>query len=525
MKVLLISVFMYGAAFTGGVASPSLSPFESRSGGEATQAASRKIDDLVFGKLQKLGIQPANRCSDAVFLRRVFLDVIGTLPTADEAKQFLAETAPDKRSTLIDRLLERPEFGDYWGMKWCDLLRVKAEFPVNLWPNAAQAYDRWIRTSMKQNMAYSRFAWEMLTANGSNFRSPQVNFFRSVGSHDPKAFARAVALTFMGERAEKWPPEKLAAMAVFFSQIGFKQTNEWKEEIVYFKGIDAAHGPKGPATLPDGTVVQLRPDQDPRELFAQWLTSSKNSPFARNAVNRVWYWLMGHGIVNEPDDMRADNPPSNPELLDWLADELVSTTFDMRFIFRLILNSGVYQLACIPASDKPEAERQFAYYPVRRLDAEVLIDALDQLTGATEEYMSFIPEPFTWVPETQRSISLADGSISSAFLDMFGRPSRDTGLLAERNNRPTSAQRLHLLNSTHILSKITKSEKLRGLFRTDLAPAEWVAQVYLTVLSRYPTSDELMTLHEYTAGGAQRWQLPTDLVWALVNSTEFLYRH
>jgi hypothetical protein len=193
-----------------------------------------RIDELVFGKLEQSGVQPAPLCSDAVFVRRAYLDMIGTLPTAQEARAFLQDQDPNKRAVLIDRLLEREEFADYWAMKWSDLLRVKSEFPINLWPNAVQAYHRWIRTCVKENWPYDRFVREMLTASGSNFRVPQVNFYRAVQSREPQALAQAVALTFMGVRPEGWPKERWAEMAVFFSQIGFKHTEEWKEEIVIF---------------------------------------------------------------------------------------------------------------------------------------------------------------------------------------------------------------------------------------------------------------------------------------------------
>ena len=524
MKAFFLFAVLLGMAMGRVCAGGALTTFEAKPEGAA--AFPTRIDQFVFARLRQLGISPANPCSDAVFVRRVYLDVLGTPPTADEAQKFLDNPKPGKRAVLIDQLLARDEFADYWGMKWCDLLRVKSEFPVNLWPNAAQAYDRWIRTSLKQNMPYSRFAWELLTANGSNFRAPQVNFYRSAGSRDAKTLARAVALTFMGERAETWPEAKWAGMAAFFSQIGFKSTGEWKEEIVYFTGMDDSHGAKGVATFPDGSVPNSSANKDPREVFATWLLSSKNSPFARNAANRVWFWLFGRGIVQEPDDNRPDNPPSNPALLEYLAQELVASRYELKHLYRLILNSRTYQLSCIPTTAKAEAEANFASYPLRRLDAEVLIDALNQITGATEEYSSTIPEPFTWVPEDKRSICLPDGSISSAFLDLFGRSSRDTGLLSERVNRPTAAQRLHLLNSSHILTKITKSAKLRALFRPGLPPREGITQIYLTILSRYPTDEELQALKAYSeTGEAQGLQALYDLAWALINDTEFLYRH
>ena len=205
-------------------------------------------------------------------------------------------------------------------------------------------------------------------------------------------------------------------------------------------------------------------------------------------MNRVWSWLLGRGIIHEPDDIRPDNPPTNPELLAYLERELVASHYDLKHIYRLILNSKTYQLSSIPESDHPEAAANFAYYPLRRLEAEVLIDAICQITGTTEKYSSPIPEPFTFIPEDQRSIALADGSITSSFLEMFGRPPRDTGLESERNNRPTAAQRLHLLNSSHIQRKIEQSAKLRALVAAKReARATPIDRLYLTILSRYPT--------------------------------------
>jgi hypothetical protein len=491
-----------------------------------------RIDELVFGRLEQLGIQPANLCSDAVFVRRAYLDVIGTLPTAREARAFLADKDPNKRSIVIDRLLKREEFADYWAMKWSDLLRVKSEFPINLWPNAVQTYHRWIRTCIKDNLPHDRFVREMMTASGSNFRVPQVNFYRAVQSKEPQALAQAVALTFMGVRAEGWPKDRWSDMAVFFSRVGYKYTGEWKEEIVFFDPNNQnpkfeIRDPKLPAVVfPDGTRVQLSPDHDPREVFTDWLTAPGNPWFSRNIVNRIWSWLLGRGIIHEPDDIRPDNPPSNPELLAFLEKELVAARYDLKHVYRLILNSQTYQLSSIPRSDKPEAAANFASYPLRRLEAEVLIDALNQITGTTEKYSSAIPEPFTFIPENMRSIALPDGSITSSFLEMFGRPPRDTGMEAERNNRPTADQRLHLLNSSHIQRKIEQSPRLRALLQSKAGPRETVNNLYLTILSRFPTDEELKAVEAYAPAGAGKGgTVAIDVAWALINSAEFLYRH
>lgn len=479
-----------------------------------------RIDELVFAKWKELGIEPANPCSDAVFLRRVYLDAIGTLPTAEEARTFLNDKSPDKRAKLIDAVLQRPEFADFWAMKWCDLLRVKAEFPINLWPNAAQAYHRWIRHSIETNMPYDQFVRELLTSSGSNFRTPQVNFYRALQSKDPKGIAQAVALTFMGTRAEKWPEERLAGMSAFFLKIGYKPTGEWKEEIVIFdpfktpappppdpKKPDRKPKPIPPPkpVFPDGTAAEIPPGKDPRVVFADWLITPQNPWFARQIVNRVWCWLVGRGIVHEPDDVRPDNRPSNPELLNFLAEELVRSKYDLKHIYRLILNSSTYQLSPISRSKHPQAAAQFASYTVRRLEAEVLIDALNQITETTESYSSIIPEPYTFIPENRRAIALPDGSISSSFLELFGRPPRDSGMESERNNRVTAAQRLHLLNSSHIRNKLTNGPGLK-----KLQEGNSTENLYLAILSRFPGEGE---------GSGD------NLAWTLVNSTEFLFRH
>ena len=495
---------------------------------EATPQSS--IDDLVFGRLKQLGIEPAEPCTDAVFLRRAFLDLIGTLPTPKEARQFLQDRSPGKRPTLVDQLLEREEFADYWAMRWSDVLRIKAEFPINLWPNAAMAYYRWVRTCVKENMPYDQFARELLTSSGSNFRVPAVNFYRAMQSKEPETLAKAVALAFLGARAEKWEKSRFAAMAALFSQVGFKGTQEWKEEIIFFDRVkaskEAGSDAVKAAAFPDGTLAKLSPDKDPRAAFADWLMSPENPWFARAHVNRVWFWLLGRGIVHEPDDIRPDNPPSNPELLDQLQRDFIACKYDFKQLCRRIVNSKVYQLSAIPKGNDPAGEANFAFYPMRRLDAEVLIDALNQITGTGEEYSSAIPEPFTWIPEDRRSIALPDGSISSSFLEMFGRPSRDTGLLSERNNTPTPGQRLHILNSSHVRRKIGESKILQPMIRGGKSQRGAATELYLAILSRFPTEEELGIVKTYSeAGEAQGQEALVDVAWALFNSVEFLYRH
>ncbi|MDF7808965.1 DUF1553 domain-containing protein [Pontiellaceae bacterium B12219] len=505
----------------------------------AQTAESAQIDQLVLFRLNERGIPPSEICTDAVFIRRVYLDMIGTLPTKEEVTVFLADSNSGKRRQLIETLFDRPEFSDYWSMKWCDLLRVKAEFPSKLWPNAVQAYYRWIRTAIQQNLPYDQFARAMLTSSGSNFREAPVNFYRAMPQREPKAIASTVALTFMGMRTDRWDEDQLMGMAAFFGQVGYKETAEWKEEIVFFDPTRKLCCPDTEKEvvprLPDGTGIALDPHTDPRIAFTDWLVGSR--VFSNNMVNRIWYWLLGRGIIHEPDNIHADNPAQNPELLAYLSQELVKNNYDLRHIYRIILNSKTYQRSAIHNKGNLSDETNFSRYYIRRLDAEVLIDAICQITETTESYSSDIPEPFTFIPENQRSIKLSDGSITSPFLDLYGRPSRDTGYLAERNNTPSAAQKLHLLNSTHVQKKLNNNKALFGMTTQKvkgkkkpqtvwLKPDKAVEGMYLTILSRYPSDEELQVALDYIKdSGLSRYDASVDLVWALLNTDEFIFKH
>lgn len=530
---------------------------------------SRRIDELVLATLKKSGISPSEKCSDEVFIRRVFLDVIGTLPSSQRVRGFLANKDPRKRARLIDALLERDEFADYWGLKWGDLLRIKAEFPSNLWPNAVQAYDRWVRESLRQNKPYDQFVRELLTGSGSNFRDPPANFYRAFQGRTPRQIADNVALLFMGVRLENagLTDEQILGMSAFFAKVGYKGTDEWKEEIVFFNPegqlTNAATGgnPVVPRT-PDGRVFKLAADQDPRVAFAGWLTAPKNPWFARCIVNRIWYWLLGRGLVHEPDDMRASNPPWSPELLAFLEKELVTHHFDLKHIYRLILNSDTYQRSSIPTDGNREDGDGYARYRIRRLDAEPLLDAINQITGGGEKYTSNIPEPFTFLPDDQRAITLSDGSIESPFLELFGRPARNTSYESERSSVPSVFQAQHLLNSSHIQRKIERSGALKQLVnqkkpavavsgKTVLAGrgqgestnavaavnkpveaalvaenANLVEELYLRILSRFPTQQELQMADEYLKSSKRPLaDSVCDLAWVLINTAEFSLRH
>ncbi|MFA7257186.1 MAG: DUF1553 domain-containing protein [Kiritimatiellales bacterium] len=500
--------------------------------GEAAQIPVRnRVDELVFAKQAEAGFPPSELCSDAVFVRRAYIDVIGTLPTANEVRRFLSSRSLEKRSELIDELLHRPEFADYWALKWCDLLRVKSEFPSNLWPNAVQAYHHWVLDALRRNMPYDQFARALLTASGSNFREPAVNFYRPFQERTPRKIFDTVALVFMGVRLENsgWSEEQMLGMDAFFAKVAYKKTDEWKEEIVYSDPAKQLVNPvsKEPVLPTPLGGAPLKPGiyDDPRVAFADWLTAPNNPWFSRAIVNRVWFWLMGRGIIHEVDDIRPDNPPWSPELLAYLEKELVEGKYDLKHIYRLILNSSTYQLTSIPTLENKADESGFSHYRIRRLDAEVLIDAICQITGTGEEYSSAIPEPFTFIPSSQRTILLADGSIKSSFLEMFGRPGRDTSLESDRNNRVSVLQTLHMLNSSHIQKKIMDGPRLRRMIVSTPGNKERVNLLYLEILSRVPTPPEQKIALDYIASSDRADDGFYDLAWALINTSEFILRH
>ena len=362
----------------------------------------------------------------------------------------------------------------------------------------------------------------------------------------------------MGTRVDFWPEDRRAGLAAFFSQVGYKPTSEWKEEIVFWDplhstavpgstavGVDSVVGavtvtnqiPQGlaqplsengplAAVFPDGTATSVPPNRDPREVFAEWLIRPENPWFARAIVNRTWAWAMGRGIIHEPDDVRDDNPPSNPELLACLEKELVSSGYDLKHLKRLIFTSTTYQFSSIPRFQGPEARANFASYLLRRVEAEVLTDTLNQITGTSDLYTSAVPEPFTYIPKDMSAVALADGSTTDSFLTLFGRSARATGMESERVSELASPQWLHMLNSATIQSKLQGGPKLTTLTSSGGKPNEIAEVLYLTILSRFPTDADVKAAEEYAnlgvAKGRDAW---IDLAWALVNSPEFLLRH
>lgn len=490
-----------------------------------------QIDKIVINDLDEKNIAPSETCSDEVFIRRIYLDAAGTLPPPKDVKDFIADKDLKKRSKLIDKLLESKDFADYQAMKWSDLLRIKAEFPSNLWPQASQVYHRWVKESIYKNKPYNQFARELLTSNGSNFHVPPINFYRAFQERNPKDIASNVCLVFMGIRIDKAPytEEQLSGLSAYFSKISYKNTDEWKEEIVYFnpdaKPDAKLNIPEKPVPL-NGQPVNVEYGQDPRIMFADWLTAPENPWFAKNIVNRIWYWLIGRGIVHEPDNMNPPNMPSNPELLAFLEKELIANKYDLKHIYRLILNSNVYQLSSATNEWNIADESGFSHYLIRRLDSEVLIDAICQLTGVPERYSSGIPEPFTYLPTSERAVRIADGSISSSFLDMFGRSPRNTSFESEKTISSSLLQCQHMLNSGHIQKKIEQSQAIKKIINDKKGNDYIIQEFYVLILSRFPTADEKKVAEAYLSSNKRKpYDSAIDLAWALVNTKEFILKH
>lgn len=447
-------------------------------------------------------------CSDEVFIRRLYISLTGRLPKTEKVVQFLNSKHDKKRQLLIDEVLDSDEYVSFMVLRWGDILRVKSEFPSNLWPNSVQAYNRWLWEEISKNTPYNTFVSNLLLCSGSNFRSPAVNVYRAVRNRTAEGFYQNISLLFLGSR------KTLDDGHLFFSQLKFKSTKEWKEEIVY---VDVHATPNVPKVqMFDGKELALPDDVDLRVPFVAWLTNKSNTRFSSVMVNRIWYWCIGKGIVQEPDDWGSHNLPSNARLLQFLTSKFVDSNFDVKAMFRLILNSSAFQ-------SKNVADGLFV---PDRLYAEVLIDALADITGISESYKSRVPEPFTFYPEGTRSMDLGDATVTSSALELFGRVSRDISLESQRSNKLTTRQLLYLTNSVELEERIRKSERLNQLSNANSTVDDLTNALFLMILSRYPTNEEkkIFTTYANTNSITHR-NLCTEIVWTLINSTEFLYNH
>ena len=401
-----------------------------------------------------------------------------------------------------------------------------------------ETYYRWVRESLAKNKPYDQFVRELLLSDGSDFRDGPANFYRALPSKDPQSVGENVALVFMGTRlgcarchghpTENWGLKDDLGMGAFFSRVAYKSTLEWKEEIVYFNPKGALKDPltKQPV-MPkflDGPSVKLGNEEDPRVKFTDWLMAPENPWFSTAITNRIWFWLFARGIVHEPDDLRPTNPPENPELLEYLAKELTSHRYDLRHIFRLILNSRTWQLSSVTTASNSRDLAHFSHHTITRLGAEQLSDAICQITETSEKFQSIIPEPFTFLPPGHRATQLSDGNIGTAFLELFGRPSRDTPYESERNTDTSIWQALYLINSDQLENKLTNSPRIKRLLSANKSDDEIIDEFYLATLARLPAKEERLKVAAYLATNkAARAKAVGDVLWALLNTKEFMF--
>lgn len=494
--------------------------------------ANNFIDEKLIAKWKDLGLIPSPLCDDEDFLRRLYLDAIGTLPTPAEVKKFLADASKDKRKKAIDAVLDRPEFVDWWALKWGDLLRVDR---TALQEKGMWSFHNWVRAQIRDGKKVDEFVREIVTAEGSTFTEGPANFYR-VGK-TAEDWAETTSQVFLGIRVqcakchshpfEKWTQADYYGMTAFFSRLGTKNSTEFgifgRETIIYLKPTGEARHPRtGQVTPPrpfDGEPCE--DEFDRRKKLADWLTDPKNPMFAKNIVNRFWGYTMGRGLVEPLDDMRATNPASNPELLDALATDFVKAKFDQKHLLRTIFNSRAYQLssAVTDGNRVDGANTHFTRYTVKRLTAEQLADALDFATGTREKYLG--------VPLGTRAIQLPDTQYRSYLMDTFGRPARQVVCECERTTKPNIAQALHLLNGDFLNKKIAdksgRVEKLAAAKKLDVEAA--ITELYLSTVSRPPKSDELAKAKSWLDSAPSPREGLQDLMWVLLNSREFLFSH
>ena len=489
------------------------------------------IDELVYRKLATLNILPSEPCSDTQYVRRVFLDAIGCLPTADEVLEYVNDTAPDRRTALVNRVLERSEYADYWANKWADLVRPN---PYRVGIKTTYSLDAWLRNAFRQNMPHDEFARQMVTAQGSTWRNGATTIFRD--RRQPEEITTLVSQLFLGLRLEcakchQHPFEVYGqadfyGMAAHFARVDTKGTGlsppiSGSEEIIFVKDKgEVRHPLTNQVLLPKplfGAEREIPLGDDPRVAFADWMTAADNPTFAQVAVNRLWAELMGIGLVDPVDDLRATNPASNLPLLTALADHFREVGYDNKRLLFTILTSHTYALSSEPNASNQGDYRNFSRHYRKRLRAEVVSDALTDITGQ--------PEEFSGLPLGTRAMELWTVRAHSDLLDAFGRPDPNQDPPCERATAATMAQTLHLMNAGHIQQRISvDGGRCHQLAESTKAPNDIVSELYLTIFSRRPTSAELESLSaEFDKPETERRKLIEDIAWSMVNSPEFLY--
>ncbi len=490
------------------------------------------IDELVFKKLEVLGIPPSGLCDDATFIRRACLDIAGRLPAADEAKQFLADKDGAKRDKLIDRLLASTDYADFFANKWGAVLRNKK---VNgNYTRGAYAFHEWIRDGLYHDKPYDQFAREIVAATGETGQNPPVVWYRSLKTIENQV--EDTAQLFLGLRIqcarchhhpfERWSQDDYYGFSAFFSRVqrkGGLNGRQDEQRIVHGRGQASGRNPRTGATLkPAGlgaTPLDIGPGEDPRSSLAAWMADPKNPFFAPALVNRYWKHFFGRGIVEAEDDMRVTNPPSNPQLLQAVSESFVKSGFGLKGLVRAICQSSVYQLDSVPNEHNARDKQNYSRYYPKRLNAEVLYDAIGQMTG--------VPTAFPGMPEGMRAVQLPDSNESNYFLTVFGKPQGDSACECERSGEASLAQSLYLLNSSEVQGKLSAGTGRAAKLAQDAARSddEKIRDLYLAVFSREPSKEDLELAQGHLKKVPEKQRAYEDIVWALINTKEFLFNH
>lgn len=485
------------------------------------------IDQMVAKKLQQLRILPSGLCDDDEFLRRVTIDITGMMPTEEEYTNFMADPAADKRAALIDRLLERKEFSEIWAMKFAQLLMIKSTNQVSY--KSAFLYANWLTDKFAKNVPIDEMVRDLLTSTGGTFTSPATNFYEI--ERDTLKTAENVAQVFMGIRTQcaqchnhpfdRWTQNDYYGFASFFSQIGRKGAEDYRERIVYNRGGGEVNHLLTKKPVPPTFLGGESPDtkgKDRRAVLAEWLTSPDNPFFSKSIANRVWAHYMGAGLVDQVDDIRISNPASNPELFDLLGDKLVEYKFDFRRLVRDICNSQAYQRSSDTNETNAHDHRNYAHAIIRRIPAESLLDCICQVTEA--------PDKFTGLPVGARAVQIADGKTSNYFLTTFGRAPRATVCDCEATTDPSLSQALHLLNGSSISQKVASGNKVKKWIEQEkLSEEQVINRIFVRCLARAPSKTELEQLMATMGKADNKIAALEDIFWAVLNSREFVFNH
>jgi hypothetical protein len=485
------------------------------------------VDTLVNNKLKKLRIEPSGICDDATFVRRVYLDIIGVLPTPEEYARFMVSTLTDKREHLVDELLDRKEFAELWVLKWAELLQIRSSNQVSY--KAMLLYYGWLQEKIAKNVPTNEWVQELLGANGGTFKNPPTNYYQL--ETDILKVTENVAQVFMGMRIQcaqchnhpfdRWTMDDYYSFAGFFTQIGRKGTDDARELIVFNSGGGEINHPVRKQPMPPkflgGTAPADVAGKDRRVVLATWLASPDNPYFARNLSNIVWNHFFGQGIVNEVDDVRISNPASNQELLDALGKKFTEYKYDFKKLVRDICTSQTYQRSTQPTKTNESDTRNFARGAVRRIRAETMLDVITQVTDTKNKFQG--------LPLGARAVQIADGGVSTYFLTTFGRPTRETVCSCEVRLEPTLSQSLHLLNGSTVEPKIAQGNIVGKMLQDKKTPAQIIEHVYIRCLSRSPKPEELKTLLALVDKATDKKQALEDVFWAIMNSREFMFNH